>query len=163
MLLGRGRTCGRPGRAASVAGGIKIAIAPGFSNPPGSPLLCPEDDALPERTVRPSGKRCFAARMGPYFSLVRESFPDRNRNLLQRMNARCFRDKNRFWENPGGRNPRKDRECPKIEEGERFCRLGSVGPETGAGRAYLPLQPMRKMRISDPKFAVLRKKNYFYH
>ena len=25
----------------------------------------------------------------------------------------------------------------KIEEGERFCRLGSVGPETGAGRAYL--------------------------
>jgi len=52
MLLGRGRTCGRPGRAASVAGGIKIAIAPGFSNPPGSPLLCPEDDALPERTVR---------------------------------------------------------------------------------------------------------------
>ena len=67
------------------------------------------------------------------------------------------------WADGGGRNPRKDRECPKIEEGERFCRLGSVGPETGAGRAYLPLRPMRKMRISDPKFAVLRKKNYFYH
>ena|GEM_PF-3203929 len=25
----------------------------------------------------------------------------------------------------------------KVEEGERFRRLGSVGPETGAGRAYL--------------------------
>ena len=41
------------------------------------------------------------------------------------------------WADGGGRNPRKDRECPKIEEGERFRRLGSVGPETGAGRAYL--------------------------
>lgn len=48
---------GRPSRAASVAGGIKIAIAPGFSNPPGSPLLCPEDDALPERTVRARRER----------------------------------------------------------------------------------------------------------